>query len=90
MQTMSNIALGGGVPSSDLSGLVNHYFDTVTISTIQSAIDNGHPVMATLITSPTNGHEVMVTGYYNDGKIEYFDPEQGGSIIKQMQRIFIL
>lgn len=66
----------GGVPASDLNSLVGSHFNITSSSNLQTSINNGHPVMAT-IGAANGGHEVMITGYYNDGKIEYFDPETG-------------
>lgn len=65
-----------GVPASELNSLVGSHFNITGTSNLQTSIDNGHPVMATIVAG-SGGHEVMVTGYYNDGKIEYFDPETG-------------
>ena len=69
-QTVSN-----GITGSQINTAVDLVFDTKTITSITSAINSGDPVMGTLTISPGNGHEVMITGYNNDGTIEYFDPE---------------
>lgn len=56
---------------------------TNTYASLKAAIDAGYPLAVTLVnmanTTPTHvdGHEVMITGYNDDGTIEYFDPESG-------------
>jgi hypothetical protein len=62
-----------------LNSLINHFFDAVTCSSIVDAINAGDPVMADIPVngSQTDGHEVMITGYNNDGTYEYFDPQSG-------------
>lgn len=76
-QQISEVILTGGVTSDRLSGIVNKYFNTKNPTTFNAAIDAGHPLFGTLINSSGGGHEVMITGYNNNGTIEYFDPEIG-------------
>ena len=58
--------------------LITHYFNTTFIINLHEAIDMGHPVIG-LITNPYGmSHEVLITGYFDNGLIEYFDPALGG------------
>jgi len=34
-------------------------------------------MMGIIEPTPGNGHAVMITGYNNNGTIEYFDPQTG-------------
>ena len=73
---MQSVITTDGITSGQLVGLVSHYYQMTATTNIKGAIDNGHTLMATLISS-SGGHEVMITGYNNNGTIEYFDPELG-------------
>lgn len=64
---------------NDLNNLIAHYFNSVPCTNVQAAINTGHPVMAFIFNSgsTTDGHEIFITGYNNNGSYEYFDPESG-------------
>lgn len=49
------------------------YLDT---NTIEDAIDLGHPLVAIYIGTSYN-YVVMITGYNNNGTVEFFDPTTG-------------
>lgn len=67
-----------GVPLEELNKLVSTFFETTTTISIPKSIDAGNSLMGTITTNNTNiGHEVMITGYNNNGGIQYFDPETG-------------
>jgi hypothetical protein len=44
---------------------------------VAAAINDNLPVMATIPIGDGNGHEVMITGYNDDGTYTYFDPALG-------------
>lgn len=71
-----NLTMTNGIPSSDLPGLASTYFYTTSTNNLFTSIDNGHPVMGTIIDQNV-GHEVMIIGYNNNGTMEYFDPQTG-------------
>lgn len=67
-----------GIPSADLTALTGLYFTTAESTNLFTSINNGYPVMGTLINPDgSGGHEVMVTGWNNNGTSEYFDPQLG-------------
>jgi len=76
-----------GIPSADVQSLATHYFDTASTTNLHTSINNGHPVMGTILVNGL-GHEVMVTGYFTNGIMEYFDPETGTYHSKPANEIF--
>ncbi|GAA4904475.1 hypothetical protein GCM10023313_03820 [Mucilaginibacter defluvii] len=80
-----------GINSTEVPALVSKYFNyTESISTIESAINAGHPLLASILVGPNSGHEVMITGYNDDGTIEYFDPQIGTYFEKQPNQFYNL
>lgn len=72
-----------GVPENELNTLVTMFFDTTPTTTIKASIDSGYPLMGTITTDTKDiGHEVMITGYNNNGSIQYFDPQLGKYDVK--------
>lgn len=76
-----------GIPSTDVQSLATHYFDTASTTNLHTSINNGRPVMGTILVNGL-GHEVMVTGYFTNGTMEYFDPETGTYHSKPANEIF--
>jgi hypothetical protein len=66
-----------GVHSSDLNNLLSLVFEHTTTNNLFTSVNNGHPVIATISDGNGGGHEVMITGYNNNGTMEYFDPQTG-------------
>jgi hypothetical protein len=82
--------LNNGVTSfTDLVNLANNFFNTtlieVTFNAIKQSIDNGSPIMGSVF-----GHEVMITGYNNDGTIEVYDSAIGGYAIRNVDDFYLL
>jgi hypothetical protein len=81
--TRSNVTIlqdlfKNGVPAEELNQLVSTFFETTTTISIPKSIDAGNALMGTITIANTNfGHEVMITGYNDNGGIQYFDPETG-------------
>lgn len=66
-----------GISTADIASLTSHYFNTATSTNLFTSINNGYPIMATILDTGGGGHEVMITGYNNNGTCEYFDPQLG-------------
>lgn len=66
-----------GLTPAQVPGAIGLHFNYSSTTDITGAIGRGHPLMATLMLNATDGHEVMITGYNNNGTIEYFDPQSG-------------
>jgi len=76
--TKSFLLMTDGVPGNELDGLVSMFFETTPTESIKKSIDSGYPLMGTITTDDAKiGHEVMITGYNNNGSIQYFDPQTG-------------
>lgn len=77
--------INSGISEHGMASLIEWYdfrdteFYLTTGTTIQDAIDNGYPMAAiySQSTSPWAGYVVMITGYNNNGTIEFFDPTTG-------------
>lgn len=77
---MIDIINTNGVTIAMLIDLAENYFDWDYMSGyngIKNAIDLGHPGMGWLDQGGGVGHMVMLTGYNDNGTIEYFDPQSG-------------
>ena len=66
-----------GILTDDLAALAANYFTTAVSTNLFTSINNGYPIIGTLINPDGTGHEVMVTGWNNNGTSEYFDPQLG-------------
>ena len=66
-----------GVSSGNLFGLISHYYNATFLINVNEAIDAGRPLLASLINADGSEHEVWITGYYDAGGFEYFDPQLG-------------
>lgn len=65
-----------GVPIENLEELISQYFDVKSVTEVKSSIDKGNTLMGSLVNGE-DGHEIMITGYNDNGSIQYFDPELG-------------
>lgn len=70
--------VNNGVELAELNNLVDMVFKTTSTESITKSIDKGYPLMGSIATGQANiAHEVMITGYNNNGTVQYFDPETG-------------
>ncbi|MBK0379633.1 C39 family peptidase [Mucilaginibacter segetis] len=79
-QQINNILSGvDGISPQRVTELLDHYmsFTESAPGNIIGSINSGHPMMGLIETMPGNQHAVMITGYNDNGTIEYFDPETG-------------
>ena len=81
-QTFGYDAVDNGLSYSQLVQLADNYFtesnNLTNTSQISTAIDNGNMVLGILLTSPTDGHAIVITGYNSTtGQYQYADPQTG-------------
>ncbi len=60
---------------SQLNQLISTYLEGNVTSDIKKSIDASNPVLAYMNNGDGTGHDVMITGYNNDGTYSYFDPQ---------------
>ena len=68
--------LAHAIDSGQIESVVSLYFNYNLVpawADVSTEINNGDPVMAIV----NNNHEVMITGYNNDGSVQYYDPYDG-------------
>lgn len=84
---VANVLRDGFTPqgnfASELKSFADNYFNTNAIgnnfTSAVNALDNGHPIIATIWNDAahTDGHEVTIVGYTDAGLYRYYDSQTG-------------
>lgn len=81
--TLANGFTPQGNFASELKAFADNYFNTNALGSnftlAVTALDNGHPIIATIWNDAahTDGHEVTIIGYTDAGLYRYYDSQTG-------------